>query len=476
MSAFLWTTDDLAKAMHGRRFGDLPKGVTGISIDTRTILPGEAFFAIKGERFDGHQFVTQAMKAGATLAVVAEERLVAMGRTSLPFIVVDDVLEAMRRLAHAARARTSAKIVAVTGSVGKTTTKEMLRTALSASGTVHASEASFNNHWGVPLTLARMPQDTRFGVFEIGMNHAGEITPLVAMVRPHVAVITTIAPAHIGAFGAIEGISHAKAEIFSGLVEGGTAILNKDNGQFGLLRDLADKAGVRSTRAFGKGEDCDWRLLSYADNDAGGAVKASFDGEELEYAIGAPGEHIALNSLIVIGAAGLMGADLRKTADALAGFSAGKGRGERHSVGLGGGTVTIIDESYNANNASMEAALRMLAAATPGEGGRRIAVLGDMLELGSESERLHRELADPVRESGAELVLLVGPEMRALQEALGEGSAVVHRETAAEMAPLLAADVCAGDVIVFKASKGIGFARLVEEFMASLKQAATAQR
>jgi len=476
MSEFLWTTDDLAKAMHGRRFGDLPKGVTGISIDTRTIKPGEAFFAIKGDRFDGHQFVTQAMKAGATLAVVAEERLVAMGRTSLPFIVVDDVLEAMRRLAHASRARTSAKIVAVTGSVGKTTTKEMLRTALSASGTVHASEASFNNHWGVPLTLARMPQDTAFGVFEIGMNHAGEITPLVAMVRPHVAVVTTIAPAHIGAFGAIEGISHAKAEIFSGLVEGGTAILNKDNGQYGLLRELAGKAGVSSIKTFGKGEDCDWRLLSYSDRDGGGAVASALDGEEFVYAIGSPGEHIALNSLIVVGAAGLLGADRQKTADALSAFTAGKGRGERHKIDIAGGSVAIIDESYNANNASMEAALRMLAAAEPGPGGRRIAVLGDMLELGGESERLHRELAAPVRDSGAGMVYLAGPEMHALADSLGDSATVVHRQTAAELAPLLLGEARAGDVFVFKASKGIGFARLVEEFMASLKQAAAAGR
>src|SRR5680860_1362098 len=244
MDDLLWECDALLAVMNGRPVGQIPEGVTGISIDSRTLRPGDAYFAIKGEVHDGHTFVSAAFKSGAALAVVSEDRLVALGHVSAPLIVVRDVLEAMRRLGQAARARCKAKIIAVTGSVGKTTTKDMLRTALSASGKVHASVASYNNHWGVPLSLARMAQDTRFGIFEIGMNHAGEITPLVKMVRPHVAIVTNVAAAHLGAFKNLNEIARAKAEIFEGVVAGGHALINKDDARAGLLAKAAGKTGI----------------------------------------------------------------------------------------------------------------------------------------------------------------------------------------------------------------------------------------
>jgi UDP-N-acetylmuramoyl-tripeptide--D-alanyl-D-alanine ligase len=241
----LWTSEAMVEAMGGRPFGRLPEGVPGISIDTRTLKRGEAFFAIKGERHDGHDFATAAHVAGAGLLVVAEEKLPALGRISVPMIVVVDVLAALEKLGAAARARSDAKIIAVTGSAGKTTTKEALRHALSAVGKVHASDKSFNNHWGVPLTLARMPADCGYAIFEIGMNHPGEIRPLVKLVRPHIAIVTLIAAAHLGYFKDLAEIAHAKAEIFEGVAPGGTALINRDDAHFALLQKLARKAGVK---------------------------------------------------------------------------------------------------------------------------------------------------------------------------------------------------------------------------------------
>src|SRR5690606_23531812 len=260
MSDWLWKSDDMVEAMGGRPFGNLPAGITGISIDSRSLKPGEAFFAIKGEQFDGHDFVTAAMAAGAGLIVVAEHRLPAFGNSKVPMIVVEDVIEALIKLGIASRARSKAQIIAVTGSVGKTTTKEALRHVLSEVGKVHASAASFNNHWGVPLTLARMPADTDYGVFEIGMNHHDEIRPLVKMVRPHIALITLIAPAHLGHFANLEEIATAKSEVFEGIVPGGYALLNRDDKRYRQLEELAQKAGVEHIYSFGANAQADYRL------------------------------------------------------------------------------------------------------------------------------------------------------------------------------------------------------------------------
>ena len=334
--SFLWEIDVLMAAVDGRPVGDMPEGIAGISIDTRTLKQGDAFFAIKGDRVDGHDYLGAAMRAGAALAVVDESKLVSLGHLQLPLLVVPDVLSAMTRLGEVARVRSQARIIAITGSVGKTTTKEMLRTVLAPSGLVHAAAASFNNHWGVPLTLARLPQEAKFGVFEIGMNHPGEITPLVKMVRPHVAMITAIAPAHIGAFDTIEDIARAKAEIYSGVVPGGFVLVNHDDKRYTLLRDLADEAGIGNFACYGEKRGSDFWLRELEKTADGSKLSVRTRKQEMDYEISVPGHHMALNSVGVLGAAILLGADVEKTKDAMSKISPADGRGTRYVIGGSG--------------------------------------------------------------------------------------------------------------------------------------------
>ena len=350
MSA-LWSLDDMAAAMRADKSGALPAEVPGISIDSRTLGKGDAFFAIQGENRDGHEFVEGALKAGAGLAVVARSQ---RGRfaADAPLLAVDDVLEALRDLARAARARSHAKVIAVTGSVGKTSTKEALRLALSADGETHASAASYNNHWGVPLSLARCPVSAKYAVFEIGMNHAGEITPLTQLVRPHVAIITGIAPVHLEYFGSLEKIADAKAEIFVGVEPGGAAVINRDIRQYAQLAKAAEAAGVKRIVSFGANAKADARLLRHSLHAEVSTVQARILGEEVTYKIGAPGEHLVLNSLAVLAAAALAGADLALAALALNNLKPATGRGTRIALELPGGSALLIDESYNANPAS----------------------------------------------------------------------------------------------------------------------------
>ncbi|NDW03209.1 UDP-N-acetylmuramoylalanyl-D-glutamyl-2,6-diaminopimelate--D-alanyl-D-alanine ligase [Jiella pacifica] len=466
MTELLWETAVLIDALQARPMGDLPEGVTGISIDTRSLESGEAFFAIRGERFDGHDFLSTAQRAGAGIAVVAEQKLPALGRVQIPMLVVDDVLKALSRLAEAARARSKAKIVAVTGSVGKTTTKEALRHGLAAVGSVHASAASFNNHWGVPLSLARLPAETSYAVFEIGMNHPGEIRPLVKLVRPDVAIVTLIAPAHLGHFRDLDEIAEAKAEIFEGVVPGGTAILNADDPKCGLLADYARKTGVANIVTFGEGAGADFRLIAYEATREGAKVDAEIAGEPLRFSLATPGRHMAQNVLAVLGACHRIGADVEKVASALAGWRAVKGRGARHSLSLpGGGKVTLVDDSYNANPASMRAALEVLSRAEPGKGARRIAVLGDMLELGTSSGELHAALKEHVLAAKTDLVFLAGEEMKALDAALAGSLVCRWHESSDQLLADLESTMGDGDVVLVKASKSIGFSRLVETLL-----------
>jgi UDP-N-acetylmuramoyl-tripeptide--D-alanyl-D-alanine ligase len=458
----LWASEELVAAMAGRPFGTLPETVNGISIDTRSLEAGDAFFAIKGDRFDGHDFATAAMAAGAGLMVVSEARLPSLGRLAVPMIVVDDVLAALGKAGVAARARSKAKIIAVTGSAGKTTTKEALRLGLLAVGKVHASDKSFNNHWGVPLTLARLPADADYAVFEIGMNHAGEIRPLVGMVRPHVAIVTLIAAAHLGHFRSLDEIAAAKAEIFEGIETDGHALINRDDQRFKLLDKEARRAGVDHVWSFGENGRANIRLMHYEPTDEGARVTVRIAGEEHSFRIGAPGRHIAQNVLAVLGGAYLAGADVPKVAAAMGALAAEKGRGQRHSLKARGGTITLIDESYNANPASMKAALDVLGATSLGEGGRRIAVLGDMLELGDHSARLHAALAPAMVEAGVDIALLAGPEMEALAAKLPSTMKVEHRENVAALSPLVLDTARAGDAVMVKSSNGIGSARIVE--------------
>jgi UDP-N-acetylmuramoyl-tripeptide--D-alanyl-D-alanine ligase len=465
MSHSLWTIADLEKAMNARLVGEVANDVTGLSIDTRTIQTDEAYFAIKGDVHDGHKFVANAYTAGAGVSVVAEDWLDRLEGETGPLLVVDDVLAALENLGCAARARTKAKIVAVTGSVGKTTTKEALRTALSASGKVHAAVASFNNHWGVPLTLARMPKDTDFGVIEIGMNHPGEITPLVKMAQPHVAIINNVAAVHLGAFKNVDEIAHAKCEIFNGLIEGGTAVLNADDERIALQRKLAEKVGVSNIVTFGEAVGADVHMDKLVLHGTCSCLTANVMGDEMVVKVGAPGRHIAQNALAVLASCKLLGADLAKSGLALADLEAVKGRGQRHRLVHRDGRIILIDESYNANPTSMRAALALLAAANVKGRGRRIAVMGDMLELGPTSEELHAGIADAVIEHGIDKVYLAGSEMQSLNEALKGKVDTTHAEKIDELIEGIKSDLIGGDVIMAKASLGMAFARLIDDLL-----------
>jgi UDP-N-acetylmuramoyl-tripeptide--D-alanyl-D-alanine ligase len=458
----LWTSEAMVEAMGGRPFGRLPDGISGISIDTRTLAQGDAFFAIKGERLDGHDFATAAHVAGAGLLVVSEAKLPALGRLSVPMIVVPDVLAALARLGEAARARSRAKVIAVTGSAGKTTTKEALRHVLSRVGKVHASDKSFNNHWGVPLTLARMPADCDYAVFEIGMNHAGEIRPLVKLVRPHIAIVTLIAAAHLGYFKDLADIARAKAEIFEGVVPGGAALLNRDDAHFTLLQKLARAAGVKKIRGFGEDPRSDYRLEHCELGAVSSRITANVAGREIEAEIGVPGRHIVQNMLAVLGAAHMVEADLDKVAGALASLSAERGRGMRLKLKHPKGDFALIDESYNANPASMQAAIKLLDAAEVEGSGRRIAVLGDMLELGAHSRELHSALAEVIAGTRTDMVLLAGKEMKALAESLPRDVQSEYRDNVEEIIPLLIETVRPGDTVMVKSSNGVGFSRLID--------------
>jgi UDP-N-acetylmuramoyl-tripeptide--D-alanyl-D-alanine ligase len=449
----LWTSQAMIEAMRASPNGTLPDGVAGLSIDSRTILPGEAYFAIKGDIHDGHDFVASALQSGAALAVVARSRRAEFAADA-PLLAVDDVLDGLRELARASRARLGAQVIAVTGSVGKTSTKEALRTVLSAQGDTHASVASFNNHWGVPLSLARCPATSRFAVFEIGMNHAGEIEPLVKLVRPHVAVITTVEPVHLEFFSGIEAIADAKAEIFAGVEPGGAAVLNRDNPQFARLAANARSRGISRIVSFGADETCDARLLNLSLQATTSAVHANILGHDVAYKLGMPGRHMAMNSLAVLAAASLAGADLALAALTLSQIQPAAGRGVRRALEVGAGEATLIDESYNANPASMGAALNVLGQAAIGVQGRRIAVLGDMLELGPTSPALHQGLAEAVVANRIDLVFCCGPLMRNLWDALSAGKRGGYAENSTGLERQIVSAIRAGDAIMVKGSLG----------------------
>lgn len=474
MSRPLWSYKDFAAAMRARPIGVKPDVITGISIDSRTIGPGEAFFAIKGDKFDGHDFVSAALAKRAATAVIADERLAGLGRIKRSLTVVDDVLDGLTDLGRAARARSTAKIAAVTGSVGKTGTKEMLARALEPEGAVHYSPASFNNQWGVPLTLARMPQATRFAVFEIGMNHAGEIAPLVRMVRPHAAIITTVEPVHLEFFKSVKDIARAKGEIFLGVEPGGAAIINRDNPHHALLATAARDAGIETIIGFGENAKAEARLEKVKLKPDCSCVSARILGEPIAYKVGAPGRHLVQNSLAVLAAVSVLGGDLTKAGLALAAMPAPKGRGARHHLALGGKGAILIDESYNANPASMRAAIALLGQAEPSKTGKRIAVLGDMRELGPTGPELHAELAEILVESAIDQVYLAGPLMKSLWTALPKAMRAAYAATADELEPILAEALAPGDVVMVKGSNASRMGPLVESLKARFAPAGAA--
>jgi len=466
MADALWTVDELLRATGGTLHGEVRKPLTAVTIDSRVVGAGDIFVAIKGERHDGHDFVAAALKAGAGLGLVSRVTpdMLAAG----PVLeVAEDPLRGLENMGCSARARCHGQVIAVTGSVGKTSTKEMLRTALEASGQTHASAASFNNHWGVPLTLARMPRETAYGVFEIGMNHAGEITPLVAMVKPHVAIITTIAASHLGNFASLDEIADAKAEIFSGLVPGGHAIISRDTPYFEWLASSAKSAGVASVVSFGKHPAADVRMEGVALHPDCCCVTASVMGETIIYKLGLPGEHMAVNSLAVLAAVKLAGADLARAALALATARPAKGRGVQERLRFGAGELLLIDESYNANPASVGAALRLLGSARPGRGGRRVAVLGDMLELGEKGPELHAGLMEPMDAAKVDVLYAAGPLMANLWERVEPARRGAYAPSSEGLRDVLLSGLRPGDVVMIKGSLGSRMGPLVEAIRAA---------
>jgi UDP-N-acetylmuramoyl-tripeptide--D-alanyl-D-alanine ligase len=459
----LWTSAEAEAATLGA--ASAPFAASGVSIDTRTLKPGDLFVALNGDARDGHEFVRAAFAAKASAALVSRTPPGVSERASL--LTIANTLRGLEDLGRASRARSHAKIIAVTGSAGKTTTKEMLRLACGALGATHASAASYNNHWGVPLSLASMPREVEFGIFEIGMNHFGEIRSLVSFVRPHVALITTIAPAHLEFFGSCEAIADAKSEIFESIVPGGAAVLPADSPYAERLRARAKQANVGRILSFGKGEGADARLVSLQDSAEGMRIEAQVLGREAHFRMQASGLHLAINAVGALLAIAAAEGDTLNAAAALANFSALKGRGARSPIPFRDGTIEVVDESYNANPASMAAALDVLSRLEPAAGGRRIAVLGDMLELGTEGPVLHASLARNIDDARVDLVFLAGPAMGTLWDVLPASRRGAYAETSAALAPQVVNAVRAGDVVLVKASNGIGMSKVVEAFTGS---------
>ncbi|MBM3568857.1 MAG: UDP-N-acetylmuramoylalanyl-D-glutamyl-2,6-diaminopimelate--D-alanyl-D-alanine ligase [Alphaproteobacteria bacterium] len=456
MGAPLWSAAEIAAATSAVVAGDW--STHGVSIDSRTVKPGEVYVAIKGGRLDGHDFVAAALNAGAVAAMVAR-RPAGLERDAR-LILVGDTLAGLEALGRAARARSQARVIAVTGSVGKTSTKEMLRLALARSGETYASEGNLNNTIGAPLSLSRLPPTARFAVFELGMNHAGEIAPISRLTRPHVAVITTVEAVHLEFFSSVEAIADAKAEIFEGLEPGGTAVLNRDNPYFARLSAAARAKGA-GVVGFGEHESAEARLVRHVLHPGCVCISADILGEPVTYKVGAPGRHWAMNSLAALAAVKLAGGDLALAAVALAEMKPLKGRGLRRKIEAAAGAFLLIDDSYNASPVAMRAAFDALAAAEPAAGGRRIAVLGDMLELGPDARRLHAELAADIAAQPIDLVFACGPLSRALYDALPASKRGAYAADSAALAPVAARAMRPGDAVLVKGSLGSKMAAVV---------------
>jgi UDP-N-acetylmuramoyl-tripeptide--D-alanyl-D-alanine ligase len=462
----LWTAQQAADATGGTSTTDW--SATGVSIDTRSLQSGDLFVALKAAR-DGHDFVAQALEQGAAAALVSH---VPDGvRPDAPLLIVPDVLQALVALGQAARARTAAKVVAITGSVGKTSTKEMVRAMLAGQGKVHAAEASYNNHWGVPLTLARMPQDSDFAVIEIGMNHPGEIAPLARMARPDVALITTISAAHLEAFENIDGIAHEKAAIMDGLGAGGIAVLNADVDQIPILRQKAVNVGAQVVEFGTKASD--YHLDDVILSNETTVVKATALGAPVLFRIQTAGRHFAMNGLGALAAAQALGADLAMSVQGLGRWHPYKGRGAREKIVLDpvetDQMLDLLDDSYNANPTSLAAALEVLAVAQVHNGlgrvarGRRIAFLGDMKELGPNEAQLHRDIAALPALSQIDRVHCIGPLMKHLYEALPDHQRGVWVETSlALLEDGLRRHLDSGDVVLAKGSLSMKLGLIVD--------------
>lgn len=466
MANAIWSWDELVAACQGDADGTPSDAITGFSLDSRGLVSGEVFVALKDKR-DGHEFVPDAFERGASAAVVS--KTYKKGANDGALVRVNDPLAALTEVGVAARARLGdkARVVAVTGSVGKTSTKDMLLRAFARQGATHGAEKSYNNHWGVPLTLARMPSDTSFGVFEIGMNHAGEISPLTKIVKPHIAIITTVAEVHLANFKSLQDIARAKAEIFEGLSDDGVAVLNRDNDQFEFLSDLAEASGARVV-SFGTHDEATYRLISAKSGLSGSHVTVSLNGVEAAYRIAAPGVHLQTNSLAVLAAVHEVGGSSEAAAKSFAEYQVAPGRGEHSYLPCGEGQLLLIDESYNANPASMRAAIDVFKLLESGVASRRIVVLGDMLELGGSADELHQSLAEPLAAANVDLVFAAGPHMAKLMDALPKAVRGGYAETAEALEPIVLGAVKAGDAVIVKGSLGSRMGGIVRSLKVQL--------
>jgi UDP-N-acetylmuramoyl-tripeptide--D-alanyl-D-alanine ligase len=458
----LWTSDEVARALSPLAM-PAPFEASGVTFDSRAVGKGDLFFALAGETTDGHAFVGDALARGAAAAVVS--RVLPEGQDKL--VRVANTMQALVDLGRAARRRSNARVATVTGSVGKTSTKDALRTVLAAQAPTMASAASFNNHVGVPISLARLAREARYGVFEIGTNHPGEIEPLARLVEAHVGVITNVEAAHIGHMGSEEAIADEKACLFAGMREDAVAVLNRDNRHFERLAAQARRFGVTRIVGFGRSGAAEARLLACSLQDQGSDVVALIHGRRIEYRLGAAGEHWVLNSLAALAAVEALGANLSQAAATLAEVKASPGRGARRHLAFGSGTIELLDESYNANPASVRAMLAVLARTEPAAGGRRLLAMGDMRELGDKADEYHAGLADAVAASGAAQVFLCGPHMKALWQRLSAAQRGVHRSDSAALATDVAAVLRAGDVIAVKGSLGSKMKTVVDAVLAA---------
>lgn len=461
----LWTNQEIALAL------SLPNepltwSATGLSIDTRTLKPGDIYLAIKGDAHDGHQFVNQAFEKGAVAAIVDHK---INASANAPQIIVSDTLKALTLLGAFARQRTSATIIAVTGSVGKTSTKELLRHVLQSEGKTFASPASYNNHWGVPLSLATMPRDSQYGIFEIGMNHPGEIAPLASLVCPHIGVITAITDAHIGYMQSRQIIAQEKADIFSAATAPNLAIINLDVPEFDIIFDRISQYGTSQLVGFGKSEKATVRLVDYFPDSTGlkGIVTAQMGGQQVTYTLPQAGEHVAMNSLIALAIGEALGLDQSQLIQKLETLPLIQGRGKYHSITIPGGEFLLIDDAYNANLASMQAGLSVLAKIPVSSQGRRLVVLGEMLELGDQAEDQHQKLMSTVLSHPIDLVFASGGPIieAAFKEYIPPEKAGGYASNSEKLADIVIKAVQPGDILFVKGSKGSRVSKIVDRLI-----------
>lgn len=436
---------------------------SGVSIDSRTVQKGDLFIAIVGENTDGHKYVKSAFENGAVAAIV--NYVPDDVSKSDNVVVVNDTFEALWDLARFSRKRISGKVIMVTGSVGKTTTKEMLASALDHQGKVHATIGNLNNHYGLPLTMCRMPKDTDYAVLEVGMSSAGEISPLSVLAQPDSVIITNVEPVHLEFFDSVQGIADAKAEVFDGLKEGGVAVLNRDNEHFLYLKKIAVNKGIKNLVSFGKGEGAEFRLVEYSETFENSSIDASYNFNQVKYDLGVFGIHNALNSISVLALVDSVGGDVGKAASSFIEFEPRPGRGKRTCVGGEFGSVTVIDDTYNASPAAVRASLKVLGDIKRKYNNRIVAVLGDMFELGQNAEQMHAGLVDNIIDNNVDMVFTAGKLTQSLYNKLPEKIKGANKETSSDVAQDVLDSLKDGDVVLVKGSRGMKMENVVNHIV-----------